>query len=104
MRGFSDAERAYSWRQVCLPGCIPITLDSVLPRRMGGGAWNYHAMAGYTSVGVGSSIVTVRFNCLPEITLHHLRRTESPKVYSSKQPGVFPGHDKWTDTPILKVP
>ncbi len=60
--------------QVCLPGCIPITLDSVLPRRMGAGAWNYHAMTGYTSVGVGASIVTVRFNCPPEITLHHLRR------------------------------
>jgi predicted MPP superfamily phosphohydrolase len=60
--------------QVCLPGCIPITLDSVLPRRMGAGAWNYHSMAGYTSVGVGSSIVSVRFNCPPEITLHHLRR------------------------------
>ena len=60
--------------QVCLPGSIPITLDSVLPRRMGAGPWNYHTMAGYTSVGVGSSIVAVRFNCPPEITLHHLRR------------------------------
>jgi predicted MPP superfamily phosphohydrolase len=59
--------------QICLPGCIPITLDSVLPRRLGAGAWNYHAMAGYTSVGVGASIVAVRFNCPPEITLHHLR-------------------------------
>jgi predicted MPP superfamily phosphohydrolase len=59
--------------QICLPGSIPITLDSVLPRRLGAGAWKYHHMAGYTSVGVGSSIVTVRINCLPEITLHHLR-------------------------------
>ena len=59
--------------QVCLPGSIPITLDSVLPRRMGSGPWSYHAMAGYTSVGVGSSIITVRFNCPPEITLHHLQ-------------------------------
>jgi hypothetical protein len=30
-------------------------------------------MIGYTSVGVGSSVVSVRINCLPEITLHHLR-------------------------------
>lgn len=58
--------------QICLPGSIPITLDSVLPRRMSAGPWSHHAMAGYTSVGVGSSIVTVRFNCPPEITLHHL--------------------------------
>ena len=59
--------------QICLPGSIPITLDSVLPRHMGSGSWKYHGMVGYTSVGVGSSIVAVRINCLPEITLHHLR-------------------------------
>jgi uncharacterized protein len=59
--------------QICLPGSIPITLDSVLPRHMGSGAWKYHDMVGYTSVGVGSSIVAVRINCLPEITLHHLQ-------------------------------
>jgi len=58
--------------QICLPGSIPITLSSVLPRYMGSGAWKYHAMAGYTSVGAGSSVVPVRINCLPEITLHHL--------------------------------
>jgi predicted MPP superfamily phosphohydrolase len=60
--------------QICLPGSIPITLDSVLPRRMGAGPWKYDRMLGYTSVGVGSSIVTVRFNCPPEITLHRLQR------------------------------
>ncbi|MBL8704188.1 MAG: metallophosphoesterase family protein [Rhodospirillales bacterium] len=61
--------------QICLPGSIPVTLDSVLPRRMGSGPWRYHAMIGYTSVGVGSSIVPVRLNCPPEITLHELRRS-----------------------------
>jgi uncharacterized protein len=60
--------------QICLPGSIPITLDSVLPRRFGSGAWKYHEMFGYTSVGVGTTIVPVRLNCLPEITLHHLWR------------------------------
>jgi uncharacterized protein len=58
--------------QICLPGSIPITLDAVLPRRMGSGAWRYHEMAGYTSVGVGSCLVPVRFNCPPTITLHRL--------------------------------
>ncbi len=62
--------------QICLPGSIPLTLDSVLPRRFGAGAWTYYDMAGYTSTGVGSSIVTVRINCLPEITLHRLWRAE----------------------------
>jgi hypothetical protein len=60
--------------QICLPGAIPITLDAVLPRRMGAGLWKYCNMVGYTSVGVGSSIVAVRINCPPEITVHHLRR------------------------------
>jgi predicted MPP superfamily phosphohydrolase len=58
--------------QICLPGSIPLTLDSVLPRKFGAGAWSYHGMAGYTSTGVGTSIVAVRINCLPEITLHRL--------------------------------
>jgi predicted MPP superfamily phosphohydrolase len=60
--------------QICLPGSIPITLDSVLPLRMGAGAWRYGGMLGYTSVGAGSSVVAVRFNCPPEITLHRLSR------------------------------
>lgn len=58
--------------QICLPGRIPVTLDSVLPRHMGAGAWKYHGMTGYTSVGVGASVVEARFNCPPEVTLHHL--------------------------------
>jgi predicted MPP superfamily phosphohydrolase len=60
--------------QICLPGSIPITLDSVLPRSMGAGAWRYGDMIGYTSVGAGSSVVAVRYNCPPEITLHRLSR------------------------------
>jgi uncharacterized protein len=60
--------------QICLPGSIPITLSSALPRRYGAGAWKYHDMVGYTSVGAGSSIVPVRLNSRPEITLHRLRR------------------------------
>lgn len=59
--------------QICLPGSVPVTLDSVLPRHMGSGAWVYRDMAGYTSAGVGSSIVPVRFNCPPSVTLHTLR-------------------------------
>jgi predicted MPP superfamily phosphohydrolase len=61
--------------QICLPGRVPITLDSVLPRHMGAGAWKYRDMIGYTSVGAGSSVVPVRFNCPPEITLHYLQAT-----------------------------
>ncbi|MCG2632460.1 metallophosphoesterase [Bradyrhizobium sp. WYCCWR 13023] len=59
--------------QICLPGSIPIKLEAVLPRRMGSGPWQYGDMTGYTSVGAGSSVVPVRLNCPPEVTLHHLR-------------------------------
>jgi uncharacterized protein len=59
--------------QICLPGSIPLTLDSTLPRYLGSGAWKYHDMSGYTSVGAGSCVVAVRLNCPPEITLHHLQ-------------------------------
>ena len=59
--------------QLCLPGSIPITLDAMLPRRMGAGAWRHHTMVGYTSVGAGTSLIPVRLNCPPEITLHYLR-------------------------------
>ena len=52
--------------QICLPGRIPITLDSVLPRHIGSGSWKYRDMVGYTSAGAGSSIVPARFNCPPE--------------------------------------
>ena len=59
--------------QLCLPGSIPIKLEAVLPRSMGAGAWKYRGMNGYTSVGVGTSILPVRLNCPAEITLHVLR-------------------------------
>ena len=59
--------------QICLPGAVPVTLDAVLPRMLAAGAWEYRGMLGYTSVGAGTSIVPVRINCLPEITLHTLR-------------------------------
>jgi uncharacterized protein len=58
--------------QICFPGGVPITLNSTLPRSMGSGPWKYRNMIGYTSVGAGTSVVPVRFNCAPEITLHHL--------------------------------
>ena len=58
--------------QICLPGGIPVLLEAELPRAFGAGAWRHADMAGYTSVGTGSSVVPVRFNNRPEITLHQL--------------------------------
>ncbi len=59
--------------QICLPGGMPILTDSDAPRAYARGAWRYHGMVGYTSVGSGASIVDVRLNCPPEVTLHRLR-------------------------------
>lgn len=58
--------------QICLPGGIPILFQANIPRALAAGAWRHSGMAGYTSVGAGSSGVPVRFNNRPEITLHRL--------------------------------
>ena len=73
--------------QICLPGGIPITLSAVLPRGLGSGAWRHHNMIGYTSVGAGSSVVPVRFNCPPEITLHRLCRLRRNQVSRVRRAG-----------------
>ena len=63
--------------QICLPGGIPVILEAKVPPALGAGSWRRSGMAGYTSVGAGSSIVPVRFNNRPEITLHRLRRADA---------------------------
>ena len=59
--------------QICLPGGVALMINADCPRPFCKGAWRYQTMQGYTSVGSGASVVGVRFNCPPEITLHHLR-------------------------------
>lgn len=61
--------------QICLPGGIPVTLDADCPRALGRGYWQRHGMQGYTSPGSGTSVVNVRLNCPPEVTLHTLHCT-----------------------------
>lgn len=63
--------------QICLPGGIAVMLDSRCPRFVGKGAWRHQQMQGYTSVGAGTSIVNIRLNCLPEITLHSLHKASA---------------------------
>ncbi len=59
--------------QICLPGRIPLMVNARAPRSICNGAWRYNQLCGYTSAGSGVSIVDVRLNCPPEITLHRLR-------------------------------
>lgn len=60
--------------QICLPGGHPLKTEAHCPRHVTRGAWRHRRMAGYTSAGSGTSLVDVRLNCPPEVTLHVLTR------------------------------
>jgi hypothetical protein len=60
--------------QICLPGGRALVRVSNAPRDMQAGAWRYHELHGYTSVGTGACGVPLRYFCPPEITLHRLER------------------------------
>src|SRR5215813_4068726 len=61
--------------QICLPWLGPVISGANCPRRYVRGAWRHKRMQGYTSAGVGVSVVPVRFFCPPEIVLIELRCT-----------------------------
>lgn len=62
--------------QLCLPGGVPLMTNARCPRRFCAGAWDYRGMHGYTSRGVGTSGLTARLCCPPEITIHVLRTVQ----------------------------
>jgi predicted MPP superfamily phosphohydrolase len=59
--------------QICLPVIGPISVHSNCPRKFTRGVWRYKHVQGYTSTGVGTSGLPVRFFCRPEIGLIELR-------------------------------
>lgn len=59
--------------QIRLPGNIPLYYNASCPRRLCSGLWQHKNLQGYTSLGAGSSIIDVRFNCLPEVVIHTLQ-------------------------------
>ena len=58
--------------QICLPGGHPIIVNSRCERSFARGAWKYQHMQGYTSRGIGTSLLPVRLSCRPEIIIHRL--------------------------------
>ncbi len=64
--------------QISLPGGIPLLTNARCPRRFCQGQWSYGGMQGYTSVGAGSSVLDVRFNCQPEVVVHILGAAPGP--------------------------
>jgi uncharacterized protein len=59
--------------QVCLPFIGPIVTHANCARAYTHGVWQYKNLQGYTSPGVGTSGVPVRFFCPPEISVIELR-------------------------------
>ena len=58
--------------QIRLPGGVPLVTNADCPREFTSGAWRWQTLQGYTSVGAGSSVLDVRYNCPAEVVLHRL--------------------------------
>jgi predicted MPP superfamily phosphohydrolase len=63
--------------QICLPWFGPIIRNAACSRRFLSGKWRYEAVQGYTSAGIGASLLPIRFQCPPEITVITLRKQPS---------------------------
>lgn len=63
--------------QINLKRIGPVITNVNAPRSFARGFWLYEKMIGYTSTGVGTSAVPVRFNCPPEIVLFTLRKKKA---------------------------
>ena len=60
--------------QLRLPWIGPLIDNGGVGRRFNHGLWRLGSMQGYTSAGVGCSMLPVRFNCPPEITVFDLQQ------------------------------
>jgi len=61
--------------QIRLPAIGALTTLADCPRRMAFGHWRHRRMHGYTTSGVGCSLLPVRFNCPPEAVVIELTRS-----------------------------
>jgi len=59
--------------QICLPGGIPIMTNTRTPRRYASGLWRHGRMTGYTTLGVGVSVMPLRFFSKGEVAIITLR-------------------------------
>ena len=58
--------------QICLPWIGPLIMNAECPRDYTRGHWQHGGMQGYTSTGVGCSMLPVRYGCPPEIAVIEL--------------------------------
>jgi uncharacterized protein len=61
--------------QICLPWIGPLVLNAACPRAYTHGHWRHGSMQGYTSAGVGCSMLPVRYGCPPEVAVIELVKT-----------------------------
>lgn len=62
--------------QIRVPGIGALLMNAACPRSYTQGRWRCGPMLGYTSAGVGCSLLPVRYNCPPEITLIELGKKD----------------------------
>ena len=60
--------------QICLPGGRPLMTGLKRHKAFVSGLWRHGDMIGYTSRGVGASVIPLRMNCQGEVALITLRR------------------------------
>jgi len=60
--------------QICLPGGRPIMTNTRTGRRYARGVWQHGKMTGYTTLGVGASVMPLRYFCKGEVAIITLRR------------------------------
>jgi len=68
--------------QICFPNGFAPKLNIECGRQVGKGSWRFKDMQGYTSRGVGASLVPVRFNCPPEVVVHLLKKASKERTVS----------------------
>lgn len=54
------------WGQIRFPIVGPVTMSVRCPRRLCGGRWRHQGVQGYTTAGLGTTDIPVRFRCPPE--------------------------------------
>jgi hypothetical protein len=60
--------------QMCLPGGYAPVRSLRRNRQFYRGLWRHNAMVGFTTTGIGTSVLPFRLNCPPEIVAIVLRR------------------------------
>lgn len=60
--------------QICFPFIGPLLVHSRMPRYMARNLWMYKGIIGITTTGVGTSGLTIRFNCPGEFVIITLKK------------------------------